>query len=252
MLQALKDFATSQGIDVWARPAWRWLTRQKPDPYDEQVAAIIARMLPPDATVVDIGCHKGLVLDWLLKACPNGRFYAFEPLPDLHRLLTRKYANRPSIHLSNIALSSSRGCARFYVDVDAPARSGFHSRGADSQAKRLQSIKVPTDTLDAVLDGVRPHFIKIDVEGAEFRVLQGGQNLIRQSRPIIVFEHGIGGADFYGNSPEETFDLLNGLGLQLSLMTDFLAGAPVLSRQSFCDQFYSHINYYFVAHPPPR
>jgi FkbM family methyltransferase len=252
MLQRLKDFVTSRGMDSWARPLWQSLTRKKLDIYDAQVASLVARSLPRNAVCVDVGCHRGLVLDLCLKACPEGEFYAFEPIPYLYRLLSQKYANRRQVHLSNAALSSSRGLTHFFVDTKALGRSGMRPRTSECDDAQMQKIQVTTDTLDAALPGVRPHFIKIDVEGAELGVLKGGLQLIRLSRPLIVFEHGLGGADYYGATPEQTFDLLDSCGLKVSLMDDYLQGAQPLSRQAFCQQYYGHLNYFFLAHPGQR
>jgi FkbM family methyltransferase len=252
MLQRLKDFATSHGMDSWARPLWRSLTGKKLGVYDQQVAWLVAHALPKDGICVDVGCHRGLVLDLCLKACPKGEFYAFEPIPYLYRLLSRKYSNLAQVHLSNVALSSSHGRTHFYVDTKALGRSGMHPRASGSTVEQMKKIEVTTDTLDAALPGVHPHFIKIDVEGAELRVLEGGLQLIRRSRPLIVFEHGLGGADYYGTKPEQMFDLLDSCGLNISLMHDYLQRAQPLSRQAFCEQYYKHLNYFFVAHADPR
>jgi hypothetical protein len=103
--------------------------------------------------------------------------------------------------------------------------------------------------LDAVLPGIRPHFIKIDVEGAELEVLEGAIGTLKRAKPIVAFEHGLGGADVYDVRPEDIFDLLNGCGLEVSLMEDLLAGGPPLNRAGMARQFDEHLNWFFVAHP---
>jgi hypothetical protein len=55
--------------------------------------------------------------------------------------------------------------------------------------------------------------IKIDVEGAELLLIRGARETIAKNKPVIVFEHGLGGADSYGHTPEQVFDLLIDCGL---------------------------------------
>jgi hypothetical protein len=91
--------------------------------------------------------------------------------------------------------------------------------------------------------------IKIDVEGAELGVLRGALKLLARSRPVVAFEHGLGGANRFGTLPEDVFDLFADLDLQVSLMVRYLANEAPLSRSEFCNQFYSHLNYFFIAYP---
>ena len=74
------------------------------------------------------------------------------------------------------------------------------------------------ERLDDVLpDGVRPAFVKIDVEGAEEEMLLGAAETLRRHRPVVAFEHGRGSADVYGTTPGAIHDLLCGeLGYEIS------------------------------------
>lgn len=52
--------------------------------------------------------------------------------------------------------------------------------------------KVATSTIDRYVEEhhiPKVHFIKIDVEGAEFKVLKGGEQTIRKHLPIILYEY---------------------------------------------------------------
>ena len=100
-----------------------------------------------------------------------------------------------------------------------------------------------------IKDSDRIALIKIDVEGAELEVLEGGKSVISRDKPLVIFEHGLGAADCYGTTPEDIYDLLyDECGLEVSLLDDWLQGLPYLTRAAFCDQFYGRKNYYFLAH----
>src|SRR6185437_3673870 len=116
MLEAIKDVLTARGWDTWARPLLRRVTGRSADPYDQQTFDIIERNLRDDSVCIDIGCHRGLILDAMIRRCPDGTFYGFEPIPRLNALLKRKYANSSGVTMSDLALFSKEGDVTFFVD----------------------------------------------------------------------------------------------------------------------------------------
>ncbi len=220
--------------------------------YDAQTAAIMERVLERRSNCVDVGCHQGAILDVMLRLAPEGRHFAFEPLPHMFAALKAKYAGRGNVELHELALSDASGETTFQHVVSNPGYSGLLRRHYDRPDEQVVEIRVKLARLDDVLPrdvGIR--LVKVDVEGAELQVLRGAQEMLRRSRPFVVFEHGRGAADCYGTRPEHVFDLFDGCGLNLSLMGDWLeAGAGrKLSREAFVDQFDAGRNYYFLAHP---
>jgi Methyltransferase FkbM domain len=149
-------------------------------------------------------------------------------------------------------LSDAKGSSTFNYVISNPAYSGLVKRRYDRPHEDDRTIIVRKNLLDALIDpGDRVSVIKIDVEGAELQVLRGAAKTIRRDRPLVVFEHGLGAADFYGTNPEDVYDLLCGeCGLSISLLHRYLLGHDVLSRSAFREQFERSSNYYFVAHPP--
>ena len=124
-------------------------------------------------------------------------------------------------------------------------------RKYDKPKEKDTSITIEIDLLDNILPkDFRVDCIKIDVEGAEFLVLEGAIKTIKRNQPIIVFEHGLGGADVYGIRPEQVFELLNEeCGLNISTMKKWLNQTPPFSKKEFIEQFDQGLNYYFIAYP---
>lgn len=216
--------------------------------YDEQAFAVMRRCLKRDSSCVDVGCHEGLVLKEMLRLAPAGTHYAFEPLPELYQGLLSGF---PTVRVFDVALSDSAGEATFQHVTSNPGYSGFRRRRYDRPDETVAEIRVRTARLDDLIPETEVvALIKIDVEGAELQVLRGAAGTIRRCRPVVIFEHGSGGADCYGTTPEQVFDLLTvECGLQVSLMKCWLAGEGPLSREGFAAQFHERINYYFMAHP---
>ncbi|MCU7801266.1 MAG: FkbM family methyltransferase [gamma proteobacterium symbiont of Lucinoma myriamae] len=219
--------------------------------YDKLTELVMKKVLKPSSVCIDVGCHKGSILRLMMKYAPNGTFLAFEPLPHLYEKLIQDFRS-DNIHLYNLALSNTEGESSFNYVISNPAYSGLIKRRYDRPKETDTKIVVKTQQLDTILSNEnigRVSFIKIDVEGAEYLVIDGAQARIKSDKPIIVFEHGVGGSDYYGKRPEDVFELLSiKCGLQISLMSRWLKGEPSLDLEAFCDQFYNRKNYYFIAY----
>lgn len=218
--------------------------------YNELTVLAIARAVTPGTVCLDVGAHRGTVLREMQRVAPQARIHAFEPLPEQAAFLRVKYAG-PQVVVHNLALGDAAGTAEFHHVVTNPGYSGLRRRQFDREHEEVQVIRVETARMDERVPAEEHvSFIKVDVEGAELQVFQGGAGTIRRCRPVIVFEHGKGSADVYGTTPETVFDLLSGeLGLKLSLLDRWLFGWGALSRRQFVREYRAHRNYYFVAYP---
>ena len=163
-------------------------------------------MLQEDSNCIDIGAYRGRVLTELVHVAPRGRHIAYEPLPHLHGYLSQRF---PLVDIRQAAVSNEVGVTSFVYVKNAPAESGFRER-FHSNEHEVQTLTVRTETLDSCLpDGYVPTLIKIDVEGAELQVFEGAIETISRYKPVIVFEHGKGGAVYYDTQPQHIYRFLN-------------------------------------------
>jgi len=217
--------------------------------YDRQTEAIIRKVCRPHTNCVDVGTHRGEILDLMRVLAPGGQHFGFEPLPHFYKSLLERYADAPSVHIFPFALSDTAGTASFNWVTTNPAYSGLKKRHYDRPNEQEQAITVEMRTLDSVVFPyqVPVGLMKIDVEGGEMGVLRGAEELLRRDRPVIIFEFGLGGSDVYGTTPRVLLDFLEPLCYRVYLLHDYLRGRAPLTGGALEEQFYGRKNFYFVA-----
>ncbi|NLI74507.1 MAG: FkbM family methyltransferase [Euryarchaeota archaeon] len=216
--------------------------------YDKQTNKIMSRILEHDSNCLDIGANEGTFLKQILKFAPQGKHMAFEPIPELAVKIANQY---PEVDVHECALYDAEGTSTFQMVTNDTGYSGIRRRSYYFENPMIREITVSTRLLDDIYPIDRPlHFVKIDIEGAEYQMILGGKSTLKKHAPYIVFEHGLGAANHYGTRPENLYDLLTEeIGLKISVMKDWLAGDDPLDKGEMVRQFDNSVNYYFLAHP---
>lgn len=216
--------------------------------YDRLTKKIIKEVVSTNSNCIDVGCHKGEILDEIISSAPNAYHFAFEPIPLFFENLKTKYNNYNNITFLPFALADKNGTASFNYVKNAPAYSGLNKREYAQKQPDIQEINVEIKRLDDLIpENVKIDFIKIDVEGAELGVLMGAKRIIEDNKPVIIFESGIGASDYYGTSPENVFDFFDKeVKMKLALLKGFL-DRKSLSRQEYIDVYNRREEYSFVA-----
>ena len=217
--------------------------------YDRFTKEIMKKNIDKNHNCIDIGCHKGEILNIILKYAPNGKHYAFEPIPYLFEELTKKYADRATI--CPYALSDTPGFSTFQFVKNAPAYSGIKKRKYDISNPEIEEINVELKTLDELIPAdEKIHFLKIDVEGGEFGVIKGAKELLKRNKPTILFECGKGASDYYGTNPLDLYIFItNEIGLQIFTLKSYMKDNLPLTAVDFEKCFNTNSEYYFVATP---
>jgi len=246
MTSALRKLILDTPFEPLARRLYIRLDRSPWSEYDRLTLAIMRRCLRANSNCVDIGAHRGSILAEIMRQAPDGIHHAFEPVPEHCRYLERTF---PKVRVHELALSNVREQALFLHDRQHPTRSCFwRSVGVTGQE---EIITVQTELLDDVMPEDWPvAFIKVDVEGAEFAVFQGGVRTLRTQRPVVVFEHSRLAELCCGVTPAAMYELLTQTcGMHISLLRDWLDGVAPLDGEAFEDEVKEARSLYFVAHP---
>ena len=213
--------------------------------YDALTLQIMQIVLEEDSSFVDVGCHKGELLDEALKLAPKGKHYAFEPIPDLFHSLQKTHGHLAII--KNVALGEKRGHTTFQHVKTNPAYSGIKKRSYPKE-EVIEEIEVELDTMDHQLrTAERINLIKIDVEGGEMGVLKGAKKTLNKWSPVIVFEHGLGASEYYGTTPEEMWEFLNENDYCVFSLKGFVSNKSSLTIEQFIKLFETNKEYYFIA-----
>jgi FkbM family methyltransferase len=244
--ERLRRAAHAAGVEPQAAAVYRLFDRTAArDHRDiEHLTAILAACLASNANCVDIGAHTGGVLRDIVRCAPNGRHIAYEPLPELAAALARDF---PGVDVRHAAVSDATGEQEFTFRMSDPMRSSLVAAGAVAPPTRdVHQLHVRTERLDDALPGdYVPALIKVDVEGAETGVFRGALQTLRRHKPIVAFEHGLGGADRYGSGPADVWQLLvDDVGLRIY----DLDGRGPYSRQEFVNVFEQPV-WNFLARP---
>lgn len=160
----------------------------------------------------DIGANIGLYSWCCAETRPDFRIVSFEPDTKNLECLRRTSAawNLSAHDIVPRAVAETVGRTTFFTDEISratgtlePASSAFN---ATHYGAVPRGIEVETVNLDHLIaEGLTPPLIiKIDVEGAELRVLRGGRRLLTEHRPILLLE-------IFGDRLQ-TFSLLEELG----------------------------------------
>jgi len=139
--------------------------------------------------IFDVGANKGGTYQMFRSLFPQATIHAFEPDPRVYEKLKAKAGNDPQAHLHQLAVSDSNAELQFHVtqaseknSLLAPLPPGGANPSEAANAL-LETIKVQSVTLDdfTAQQGItRIDLLKMDIEGAEIRALEGARGLIQR------------------------------------------------------------------------
>lgn len=209
---------------------------------EPDIADFIEQALKPGMVFVDIGAHLGEYTVLAAKILElSGQVYAFEPRPDIFKILRRNIELNGCRNVS--AYPHAVWCKNDLCDFEMtsePAVSALRAQGPSRPG--VSYVKVQAIRLDDWFSSPslpKPNLIKVDVEGAELQVLQGAKSLLtlpHSEAPVLIFEYGTDNSERFNYSASETLTLLRELGYTLYSCLDAklvrLDGEPILPKGS--------------------
>ncbi|HAV77203.1 MAG TPA: hypothetical protein DCX53_07605 [Anaerolineae bacterium] len=145
----------------------------------------VRKYVRPGMTVVDIGAHIGYYTDLFSRLVQShGKVYAFEASPENYPILVNNMDARRRYNVIAIdrAVSDQNTVQDLYVSPGHSNHSLVEGRSNETQGK----IPIQAVRLEDYLTVDKIDFIKMDVEGAEPRVLEGMRKLIKSSPNLVM------------------------------------------------------------------
>jgi len=177
----------------------QWVQRRSGRPHETEFRSL-GGLLQPGAHVLDVGANRGQSIDSIRSLGIPVRITAFEPQRELARRLTGRYRG---VDVRQVALGDDHAEMKLYT----PSYRGYRFDGLASTdyetavswfsyaiwPYRAELVTVDTEQITVLpldsCDDVAPvDFIKIDAQGMEQAVLQGGRGVLERDRPLLMLE----------------------------------------------------------------
>lgn len=181
----------------------------------------LSNFMEAEPVVFDVGFHDGTSSDEVLKLRTKARVYGFDPSRYGRESYEARFKNNSRIAFANIALSDKPGEQKFY-DYENMCNSLAVRKEMPGTTPTMYTVPVTTlDAYCAELGIAHINLMKIDAEGYDLNVLEGGLELLsRQGVDIFMFEFASGWAatkrylweavEYMEPLPYKLFHLFNG------------------------------------------
>ncbi len=149
--------------------------------YEEALYNFLEKHIKDKETLIDIGAALGYYTLLFSKAAGNkGKIYAFEAEKKAFSYLKKNVLlnNLSNVKIFNLAVDQNEGESYFVESCDL----NIGTWGGHISRKKT-NLKVKTCCLDD-FDFKKVDWIKLDVDGNEFKILKGMRNLIKKSKNL--------------------------------------------------------------------
>jgi len=181
--------------------------------YEPHLMARVQAILEPDSVSLDIGANIGALTIAMAWASPRGRVHCFEAAPSNFRYLRSNLTANllENVTAENLALYDERSTLEISYVEEVAGCSFISPTGVREGCTEIVEA-LPLDDWVAeggLAPGDRVRLIKLDVEGAERRVILGARRTLREHQPHLLVEFNPTTATrFFGEDPRELYELL--------------------------------------------
>jgi FkbM family methyltransferase len=176
----------------------------------------------PRPMIIDGGANIGLATLFFKRIYPQSRIIAFEADPGIFALLERNMASfrLADVQLVNAALWDSETLLPFASEGGASGH--IASSGEAAQSTRVQAVRLKPWLQENV------DFLKLDIEGAEYEVLEDCREELRNVRNLFVEYHSPAGSE---QKLSRILEILSQAGFRYHIHEAFTSPQPFLNRQ---------------------
>ncbi|NJL28799.1 MAG: FkbM family methyltransferase [Thermoanaerobaculia bacterium] len=201
------------------------------NPHEKAILEHLGELLAEAKLFVDIGASLGQYTFYASRILENGQIVAIEADPLRYEQLAHnceqwQTASGNKITAIRAAVAESAGEISFFT-TDSDVSGGLFAHPTSAPGVSWRELRVPCLCLDDRFAGQVPDLVKIDVEGAEGRVLAGARRLLAENHTQWLVElHGWDDGAGHGGA-EAIYRLFDQLGYRNA---DF-HGADLFTRR---------------------
>lgn len=137
-----------------------------------------------EGVVLDVGANVGFFAAWISYHNPKRKIFCFEPLAENAKLISM---NCSDAHVNQFGLGEKAGTIQLDVDQHQIMASNIKT----SWPTKKQMIEIKTlDDFARKQNIEQVAFMKIDTEGMELDVLEGGRETLAKTKSVAMETHG--------------------------------------------------------------
>ena len=185
----------------------------------------IKKYLPINGTFIDIGANFGYFTSIASKLVGNGGcIFSFEPnVSAFNQLLNTIKRNQLfNVFPFNIAINDKKSMIRMEKRWFRQNTSSYMVSGNTCLSNTFDSF------LESILTNRNISIIKIDVEGAEWQVINGMKGALRKNNPFLIIEPDDNSQKRYGNNFTEVMSLLESMGYKPIFCLESIGSGMIL------------------------
>lgn len=208
-----------------------YILQEQKDWFEDEIG-FIREYLQPGMKAIDIGANYGLyTLSIAKEVGEKGKVWAFEPASKTALCLEKSIkANEfNNVCLENIALSNREGIAMLTLNKNAEVNMLVEDDSYTGLTEQVPLISLDLYYKNKEINDI--DFIKIDAEGEESNIIEGGQEFFETESPLVMFE--IAHRGKINTSLEETFNNMGYMAYRLLPGFNVLVPAYSLEEDDF-------------------
>ncbi len=193
---------------------------------DEKEIKLIKDLIKPNTDSLDIGVYRGVYSYEMAKY--SNIVHSFEPNPVIFKFINKNLKEiKKNIILYNCALSNKNKT----MDLKIPIRNSKYDKNnfeeyyqmgkatihTENEFLNYEKFEVNTKIIDDIDFLNEVSFIKIDVEGHEKEVIEGGIDTIKKNKPKLLVEIE---EQYTKKSVQETINYINSIGYNSFVYAD--------------------------------
>lgn len=214
--------------------------------WEPSITKFFHRRIKKGYRIIEIGSNIGYFTTISAKKVgSSGKIFAFEANPDVYKICKNNIELNgfdKIVDLKNLAISDKQGTISLQkFNLHQGNSTIVKKELLSGYGEEIESIIVPTETIDNLLSDEHIDFIKIDAEGSERLIFSGMENLIKKNPNIKIL------CEFFperlmqaGTSPHEFLDYLSKLGFTISTVDDN-ANIQKCTKKELIDKSFSEL-----------